>query len=985
MTSSPPLTRRSPRSIAALGIAASMCFSSLPAVGQTCGGIRDALPVPQNRPIMPANSSLWPTDAFGNVLFRPVRDTQLPANRDSTSYITQTIPGQLSGHELFMDLATLDNNDDWIFVAYNAGIQTWDLRNNPKEPSRTRYRDGWEGHFFEFPHAGEVDTYVEAIDAVESNGDILLGVVGRNGHGFSLWEFTPPSTLVQHCQFSTLWARQVEMIQHTDGKAYAIVSASTGVHVFDATASTGAGQSCVYKGKVGDMVDGDYVSVLQKDGRVYVAASDGRSLPADPLALEIWRLDPANPGTLPLGGSRKLFSGFNTNTRGPVLFQVPGPSPGYFLGLIELGKLKFYDIESCLGAATTSCSLGNPLAQVTLSPATGSFQFVDVSTSADGRTWAYYGLETTFLLGGKVELLLDVTPLNSVPSGGSTTLSEITDGGDTYFNTNVCSNTSLAVDYWGDYYTNNLYGRNFVIPRHGVFINNLFYRAAYSMFDIHEIVAPGGGTSQHITTTVDGDPIWLGDNGSFAGSASGDCTPGNGNWCWTVMTEGVGGDVFTPSVVSGTCSDISPKDVSFSCVPGVGKDRCSEGAAIVEAWNTSCGTYPPPAAEVTAVQVSLKDPTVGVEGVIDTNGSTTYQQCQEVPLRATVGGRGPVTWQWLVDGEALPGCDGSAGSGADISTAVVACAWDTSGVQLEDIFADGFESGDVSLWSTSLGTIETMVSRQIPRASYRIDLTKAASRDLSVELVVSNGAELDREAVTVTIETIGEPTFTSAIGTSVIGNAATLTAPAADTSTWTWEIEDPNPQPGDSSAACSFKPAASCTTVTTGTADSGDTVQHAWIADGTYEFKVSLSNCISGSTPPSAMGSVTVSGAVEPIISSFKIQAGEASCCGVPNIEFKCVAGVPISMQVVMAEESGSYAFGFDWERTSTASATYSTQSPIGSSGSTYNFEHTFSSTPSSRTVYPIVEVTSGLSSDTRTYFTSGGSVTILPAGSACQ
>ena len=985
MTSSCFLPCRAGKAVAVFGLSAVLSFSGLPAWGQTCGDARVATAVPQTRPGMGANESLWPTDFSGAVTFRPASNSQgvpysIPNDRDSTSYVTQTIPGEFAGHELFMDVARLDGNDDWIFVAYNAGIQVWDLRTDPANPTQRNYREGWQHHFFEFPKPGEVDTYVESIDVVQSGGDVLLTTVGRNGHGISIWEFTAPSTLTQHCQDTTKWARQVEMIQHTNGRAYAFVSDNTGVHVYDATGSTGAGTACTYEGKVGTMSDGNYLSVLQKDGEVFVAASDGNALPAAQLGLQIWKVDPLNPGSADL-----LVSDFNTNTRGPVLFEIPGAVDSYFLGLIESGSLKFYDIESCLDfAGVGTCSVGSPLAQVALSPATGNLQFVDISQSADGRTWAYYGLETTFLTGSKVEQLLDVTPLAS--ASGTITLEEITDGADTYFNTSPCHNT-LEVDYWGDYYTDNLYGRNFVIPRHGIFINDYFYRAAYSMFDIHEIV--DADPVQSISTSLSGNPdsLWLDETASYTASAGGVCNPANGNWCWVVEAAGTGGDSygFAPNLGSCSGSYTNPEAFDYNCTPGAGKSRCSDGTATVTAWNTSCGSFPPLNTQTSSASVTLKDPTVDIEGALDTNGTTSYQQCQTVPLDATLGGRGPITWQWMVDGEAVDGCAGSVGTATDISSVDVQCLWDTSGVQLEDIFADSFESGDVSLWSSAVGTLPDFTGNNVRSThhfSRAVYLPKGvgASVNAQVSLVVSNGGELDSEMVTINVAEIADPTFVNPgnpIGTPVVvGNVATISAPANDTSTWSWEVEDPD----NGTATCSFDGGAMCATVDTIT----DTLEYAWQQDGTYTFKVSISNCQSAGSV-NATSQVTVADAVEPAISVFQIAPGETSCCGVPNFEFKCVAGQEISMQVLMAEEAPSYTFGFDWERTSTGSATYATQSPDSSTGSTYNFTHTFSNSGSSRTVFPIVQVTSGLSSDTQPYFTSGGAVTVLPAGSPCQ
>ena len=86
-----------------------------------------------------------------------------------------------------------------------------------------------------------------------------------------------------------------------------------------------------------------------------------------------------------------------------------------------------------------------------------------------------------------------------------------------------------------------------------------------------------------------------------------------------------------------------------------------------------------------------------------------------------------------------------------------------------------------------------------------------------------------------------------------------------------------------------------------------------------------------------------------------------------------------------MLEEAASYSFGFDWERTSQASANYTSQAAEGNTGTTYSFTHTFSNSGSQRTVYPVVQVTSGLSSDVEDFYTGDDAITILANGQTCD
>ncbi len=469
-------------------------------LGEQCGGLSGGRPVPATRAEMGPDDFLWPRNAAGQFTFRPAANFAgvpfpIPGDRDSTVYRANggQVPSAEFGLELFNDVARIEGNDDWLFVAYNVGFQVWDLRFDPANPLKVAYRDGWLGHFLEFPVSTKVETYVESIDAIQSGDDeIWVGLAGRNGHGFSFWEFLPPSTLVQHCQFSEIVARQVELVQ-SGGRKYAFVAAGDGTYVFDLSSSLGGG-SCALEGKLGTAgtpVDsGNYVSLIERNNRLLVAVADGNLTLAAPLALKLFEVTPESPTQ-----ARLLYSGFDTNTRGVALFSLPGPTERYFLGLVEDSKaLRIYNIDDCLDQPGPSpCgNLGPPIASQDVQDINKIYEFFDISTSSDGRVWGYYGFMTSpGLFGTKFEYLLDLTPLATIDlaeaaTAGAAQLSEITDGGQTYPNSSPCA--SAEVDYWGDYYPSNSYGLSFFIPRHGIFIGDKFYRAAYTMLDVHEIL-----------------------------------------------------------------------------------------------------------------------------------------------------------------------------------------------------------------------------------------------------------------------------------------------------------------------------------------------------------------------------------------------------------------------------------------------------------------------------------------------------------------
>ncbi|MEM1177249.1 MAG: hypothetical protein AAGM22_02795 [Acidobacteriota bacterium] len=471
-------------------------LAATPAVAQLCPPPIQAAPtVPQFRTELPGES-IWPLDSSGQAVFRPA--SNITEDRNSTTYNTYCLPGSLLGLELFQDLAALDGESDWLFVAYNAGIQVWDLRQTPANPRRETFRDGWERQIEIFPSPGEGDTYIDAIDAVRSaaGGVIYIAAAGEIGHGLAFWRFDPEEeTLTQTFQDSGRTFRDVELVQR-NGRVYAFATDPSdslgGVLVYDVTAAdtspcfdeTWPTTCPMLLGHMGSIVDATYVDTLERGDALYVVASDGSSNPGDPMAVEIWRVDdPSRPEPPPAGAALPIFQGLETNHRGVQIFDIDG-RPVLATILTETqptpneSTLRVYNLAACL--ADGGCNaLGAPIWSKPLPRIDGNFQFLTASKSTR-RTFVYYGLETTPLAGQGVEQLFDVTGLG--PNGNGQAI-ELTESGGDYRD----PESGLLVDYWGDYYGNNFYGLNNLLPRHGLFVGNLFYRVAVGVLDVHRL------------------------------------------------------------------------------------------------------------------------------------------------------------------------------------------------------------------------------------------------------------------------------------------------------------------------------------------------------------------------------------------------------------------------------------------------------------------------------------------------------------------
>ncbi len=462
-------------------------WSGATALYGQCGGNEPAFPVPECRSAatgdavscaQPNAARLWPSG------FQPgLPGQQLPSRRDSTQWRSFTIPGVATGHELFHSLDIVGTH---LYVVYNAGLQVWSIGGGDAEdPALLEAADGWRGDFFSFPEPGENDYFTDdiaALDPTGGNQDVLIAVAGRDTVGLSIWKHTlAPSDLDQLYQDLGSNTVQVRVAEHL-GRSYAFAAGGTGVKVYDMTQAAGLASPCldesgtvcpgVYRGELGDMASGGYLDVIERNGKLYVAVSDGNPLPARPLGLEIWEVDnPAVPST-----AVRRFSGLATDTRGPALFEHGGT---YYVAVIDRlasnRTIRIYDVDSCLDGNGCS-SVGAPVWSRALPPRSVPAEFLTYSASFS-TPFLYYGFQGINLEGTKLEQLLDLSTL-----GTTNAIVEVTDDGDTY--TDSC--TGNTVDYWGDYYAANGHGLRNLSPRVGKFRGDYFYRAAFGILDVHK-------------------------------------------------------------------------------------------------------------------------------------------------------------------------------------------------------------------------------------------------------------------------------------------------------------------------------------------------------------------------------------------------------------------------------------------------------------------------------------------------------------------
>ncbi len=490
--------------LAALGAPANAQFTC---DRQGCGAIFAVPPITCNAtPATPTPSSLWGTltpvtDLNGSPLAitRCVGSTGQPSPpdcRDSSGF--NEFQQTYASYPMFTGV---DIENGYALVSYSHGLGVWDLRTTPETPVLLG-----KAHQSAFPFwtAGEEKWPIRSVDA-PAGIDTVAIVGGGGGFGAAVLNLANKNSPTVKYQFKEKIVEEVYAAT-IGGRHYGFVAANSatagfqGLYALDMTSALALGTYCnedetslqcgggVYKGRIGAVNGAAYVTGLDN----YLVVSHGSSP-----GFEIY--DISNIASCS-GGSctavqQKLSGLTDKGVHGVALWKQ---SSTYYLGARleywDAGaqamrrELRIYDV-SCI--STTCGSLPAPLVTKTLSITTGtSYYFLTFSRS--GTTpFLYLGSDNRCGIPTEHrEWLFNVsTPSNPVDVTPTPTIqaSAIYSG----------VTQTYSVDYWGWYYRPNPTGFNYVGPRRGKFQNNLFYRAAFSLFDFHS-----WGTAGPVAPTV---------------------------------------------------------------------------------------------------------------------------------------------------------------------------------------------------------------------------------------------------------------------------------------------------------------------------------------------------------------------------------------------------------------------------------------------------------------------------------------------------
>ncbi len=593
-----------------------------------------ATPVQKSRTIAGQGTfEMWPQN------FQPADPIgqSLPPERDSTAYNGFQRPGIQDGLELFWAIDIVDGPaGPHLYMGYNAGWQIWDIGGAfATDPQLLSQRDGWVGDFDSFENPVTEFYFkiwdIGAIDPTNAPGATLVTLTGQPAVGVTIWDAADKANPFQLYQDLGKISLQVA-VANVKGRSYAFHAATNGIQVYDmtrareigpcfentntATSRCGGNANPVWRGRLGPWPWGraQYVDVLEADiGGVkkhFVAISDEFVFNA--LGVEIREITSIT--SLPPTSVARV-QGLDTLNSGLDLFMIPEQASGierYYLGTANNGALEIYDTTACIAPASVpgeTCALGAGQRvfsrQLGFVPASIYVRF----SESNGQPFLYQGFHSLCSqppksTEGHIEHLLDL--------GGLATGNPIVEViGDEYMDPNH-SSPQRRINYWSSYYDGATNGFSTSSSHDGEFHGPFFYRAASTLFDIHEFKGETLAANGPVTAYRD-DPV------TFTASASG-CTP-SATYAWDP-----GGGTFIGDATGATVT------ISWS----------TPGQKSVSVTNAGC---PEAGAGVAAIEVLVPEASVGSVAVSSANPLI----CETLAFTAqNVTGKPPITYDWEV-------------------------------------------------------------------------------------------------------------------------------------------------------------------------------------------------------------------------------------------------------------------------------------------------------------------------------------------------
>lgn len=457
-----------------------------PAFGQNCASDGGCGFLQCKTPASPVPSSLWGT-------LKPVDTTPISFLRDNTDFNEFALPGNPadrygSAEPTWM---SLDIDGGYLYTAISHGMQIWDLHLNPEQPTFLKTVDG-PSMFRQWP-SGERK---QVLSDIAVQGD-LAALVGQPSVGIAIFDNADKFHPRLAYQDGDKNATQVYAATIAN-RAYAFIDGHstvtgelTGLLAYDMTKAREY-SACLDNGGACPNVlvkqistDSSFTYVDGAD--TYVAASRGT-------ARGVWIWNVANV----LSPTQKLVALTGESVYGIALWHDL-PSGKYYLATRHDAEARIYDV-SCISTTAGCTGIGAPVWSKTMF--SGTPQFYITFSRTPTASYLMFGSDQTCSGGTVREAIYDVTiptaPVDMTPP-------------------QVVTIAGVPTSYWTWYYRDSPTGFNRAGGRMGKFVGDLYYRAAFSIFDIHKRTSLTVPNADFVVPS----PIYAGVPTTFTDSSAG--------------------------------------------------------------------------------------------------------------------------------------------------------------------------------------------------------------------------------------------------------------------------------------------------------------------------------------------------------------------------------------------------------------------------------------------------------------------------------
>lgn len=505
-----------------------------PAVAQNCASDASCGFLQCKTPASPVPSSLWGS-------LKPVDTTPMSFLRDNTDFNEFALPGNPADRYGSAEPVwqSLDIADGYLYTAISHGMQIWDLRTTPEQPAFVKTVDG-PSTWRQWP-SGERK---QVLSDIAVQGD-LAALVGQPSVGIAILDNADKLRPRLAYQDGDKNATQVYAAT-IGGRAYAFIDGHstvtgelTGLLAYDMTrardynACLDNGGAC--PGVLVKQISADNSFTYVDGADNFVVASRGTAR-----GLWLWNVsDIANP-------SLKLAALPLESVYGVALWRDLA-SGKYYLATRHDTEARIYDV-SCITNTLGCTTIGTPV--WTKAMAGGTPQFYITFSRTPTAAYLVFGSDQICGGGTVREAVYDVTtptaPLDLTPP-------------------QVVTIAGVPTTYWGWYYRDSPTGFNRTGGRMGKFVGDLYYRAAFSIFDVHKRTT----LTVPITDFAVPSPLYAGVPATFSDSSVG--TVANRTWNFqdgTVVGGTLSEAITAPSPGAGEVPATAPSGAGPIDSPG---------------------------------------------------------------------------------------------------------------------------------------------------------------------------------------------------------------------------------------------------------------------------------------------------------------------------------------------------------------------------------------------------------------------------------